>query len=179
VVVDTLGIGGARAATALAWDETAWAGELARREYDLVIVAYGTNDSAVGSRAALEAFPRHLAALLGRIRKGAPGADCVLFGPIDRAAKKKDPSAKAGRKGAAAQFETAPEVQVLDASERAEAERLGCAFFSGLEAMGGAGSMIEWVRASPPLGHRDHVHLTREGYLVVGERLAKFLMDGY
>ncbi|HEU4538425.1 MAG TPA: hypothetical protein VFS00_30100, partial [Polyangiaceae bacterium] len=45
LVVDTLGLNGARLSTMLAWDEPAWVSELARRRPDLVVVAFGTNES--------------------------------------------------------------------------------------------------------------------------------------
>jgi hypothetical protein len=44
VVLDTLGINGARFSTPLAWNEASWASELARRDPDLVVLEYGTNE---------------------------------------------------------------------------------------------------------------------------------------
>jgi len=83
VVLDTLGLNGARVRSALAWDEETWVAELARREPDLVVLAFGTNESS-NPKLKEERHTRRVRKLVGRIRRAAPESDCLLFGPIDR-----------------------------------------------------------------------------------------------
>lgn len=164
VVVDALGIGGARADTPLAWDPEAFALEVERRAYDLVVLAYGTNDSVPESPAAVPAFGRHLTMLLARLRQGAPNADCLVIGPMDRGPLKRK--------------KTAPEERIVELNEEAarvaEAER--CAFFSAQDAMGGPGAIHDWASLSPPLAQKDLVHLSRAGYERMGELLSEVLL---
>ena len=48
--------------------------------------------------------------------------------------------------------------------------------YDQLEAMGGKGSLLEWLKQG--LVNADHVHLLRKGYQKQGELLAAFLL-GY
>jgi lysophospholipase L1-like esterase len=162
VVVDTLGIDGARAETPLAWDEAAFAAEVGARNPSLVIVAYGTNE--VFDQQAPQKYFAHLTALLAKIRRGAPDSDCLIVGPPD---------------AADASYASHPRVAEITLVHRRAAAELKCAFFSAAAAMGGPGGFGEWLRHKPPLAKTDRVHLTREGYERLGEALAKALMEGY
>lgn len=167
VVVDALGIAGARADTPLAWDADAFGAELRLRDYDLVVLAYGTNDSVTASPAAVPAFGRHLTAFLERLREGARSQDCLVIGPMERGPLKRR--------------NTAPEERIIELNEEAArmAEEQNCAFFSALSAMGGPGTIHEWAELAPPLAQRDLVHLTRAGYLRLGELLSEALLGGF
>ena len=84
VVLDTLGINGARLVTPLAWDEAAWVKEVSRRPPSLVIVEYGTNES--GDHTILTApYVDHLAKVMARVRAASPDCDCLVLAPTDRA----------------------------------------------------------------------------------------------
>ena len=45
--------------------------------------------------------------------------------------------------------------------------------------MGGPFSMRRWQTLSPPLGHPDGVHLTREGYKVLAQAFVDDLLAAY
>lgn len=162
VVVDTLGIDGARAATPLAWDEGQWVAEASFRNPSLVIVAYGTNEAFDAQSP--DAYVDHYRQLVGRIRRIASHPDCLIIGPPDAA----DSS------GA-----SEPRVAEITVVERRAAEELGCAFFSAAAAMGGPGSFGAWMLEKPPLAKSDRVHLTPGGYVRLGEETWKALMSGY
>src|SRR5262249_10915114 len=84
VVLDTLGVNGAKIATLLAWDEAAWAAELARRDPDLVIFQYGTNEAQdIDTKPSV--FTNSLAKAIARLHRAKPDADCLVVGPTDRA----------------------------------------------------------------------------------------------
>jgi lysophospholipase L1-like esterase len=162
VVVDTLGINGARIGTPVAWDESAWVEEVRWRRPSLVVLAYGTNE--VGDALAPERYAGDYDELVARIRTAAPEADCLIIGPTDRA----EPD-----------WTTHPRVLEVESVERASAARLGCAFQSAFELMGGPGSLKQWSERSPPLASSDRVHLTAAGYRELGGAIARALLDGY
>lgn len=162
LVLDTLGISGARAATALSWDEAEWQAEARDRAPALFVLAYGTNEAA--STSPVSRYETTLERLVGRVRGASPDADCLIIGPPDMAAV-----------GGG----SLPRVIEHDQAARAVAEKTGCGFFSPFEAMGGEGSFDRWMRQTPPLAVRDRVHLQPSGYEKVGQALVDALMDGY
>jgi lysophospholipase L1-like esterase len=155
VVLDTLGIDGARVATPLAWAETPFIAEVAARRPELLVLAYGTNEAFDEQN--VEAYDRQLVELLGRLRRGAPAADCLVVGPPDAL----------GSNG-----ETAPRVGLISAVYARVAARLGCAFVSAQALMGGPGGFASWLREEPPLARPDRIHLSPRGYKRLGELLA-------
>lgn len=161
VVLDTLGINGARAATPLAWKQQPFVDLVRARAPSLFILAYGSNE--VGANTPVERYATHYERLLGRLRLAAPGAACVLIGPTDQV-----------KNGA-----SHPRVSEIEEVQRQTAARLGCSYFSAWQAMGGEGSMSRWVNETPPLAQSDKVHLTRAGYQKVGEQIARHLLEGY
>lgn len=161
VVVDTLGLNGARVGTALALEETAWVQEAARRKPDLVILAYGSNESSDG-RIDEQKHAALVEQLLARVRAAAPSTDCLVMGPIDRGGQR---------------YEEA--VEQLNAAQRVAAAKAGCAFWSGQVAMGGKGSMTRWEAEDPPLAQADLLHLTSKGYEKLGDALARDLLRAF
>lgn len=160
IVVDTLGLNGARVASALAFDEPTWVAELGRRSPELVVIAYGSNES---SDIKIDA-QRHIdqvTALLRRIRSTTAG-DCLVLGPIDRAGQP---------------YEDA--VADLNDAQRRAAEVSGCAFWSGQVAMGGKGSMAKWQLERPPLAQGDLLHLWPRGYERIGSALARDILQAF
>lgn len=159
VVLDILGINGARYTTALAWNEEAWMAELMRRSPDLVIFEYGTNESGdVGIK--VETYEDRVARIVARIRKKKPDTDCAVLAPTERA----DQEERSARMR-----------DIL----REAAKQNGCFFWDTIEAMGGKGAMRAWRDSSPPLGAKDGIHLTVKGYYELGEKLAADLMKKY
>jgi hypothetical protein len=45
--------------------------------------------------------------------------------------------------------------------------------------MGGAGSIEAWAEENPPKAQRDRVHLSRDGYVMVGNMFAGDLLAAY
>jgi lysophospholipase L1-like esterase len=165
LVYDALGINGARVTTALAWSEPHMAEQLAHRKPDLVVLAYGTNESFDDTPIAT--YERQLVDLLGRLARAVPTASCLLMGPPDRAVETKDG------------WMSSPRVRELADAQRRVAEAAGCAFFDQLEAMGGPGTAITWFDEPEPRMAKDHVHLTRGGYTQLGTSFANELLHSY
>ncbi len=164
VVVDTLGIGGTRASNHLKWDETLWMDNIRRRDPDLIILAYGTNES-VDDDQPIEIYRRQLSEVLDRLHRASPEAACMLVGPGDFPVKD-------GEGG----FLPRPRLTQIVAVQREVATAAGCAFWDALTFMGGEGSMVSWAASEPAMAQSDHLHLTRRGYTRMGMALGDALM---
>ncbi len=159
VVLDTLGINGARLVTPLAWDEGAWVAELARRPPSLVVVEYGTNES--GDHTILTApYVERLASLMARVHAASPECDCLVLAPTDRA-------------------DTEGRTPLVRDALREAARASHCGFWDTYEKMGGRGSIVAWHQENPPRAGGDGVHLTPRGYKDLGEKLAADVLAGY
>lgn len=164
VVVDTLGIGGTRASNHLKWDEHVWADNYKRREPDLVILAYGSNES-VDEDQPVSYYRKTLTEVLARMRRAAPDASCVLVGPGDFPVKQPDGTLR-----------PRPRVAEIVATQREVAREAGCGFWNTVQFMGGEGSMPYWAGAQPSMAMSDYLHLNRRGYTRMGMALADALM---
>jgi lysophospholipase L1-like esterase len=166
VTLDALGINGARVTNALAWDEGHMAEQIRHRDPDLVVLAYGTNESG-DTDVPLETYERQLVDLLGRVARAAPGASCMLLGPPDRGIRTTEG------------WGTLPRLLDVVAVQRRVARAAGCAFFDQLEAMGGPGTIAQWAEEPQPRAGRDRVHLTRTGYAQLADAVVGDLLRGY
>lgn len=166
IVVDALGINGARITTALSWNEHHWGEQLKHRSPALVVLAYGTNES-TDLDLSPQTYERQLVDALGRIARAVPGASCLLLGPPDRAIE------------IGGSWTTAPKIAEIIAAQRRVADAAGCAFYDQLSAMGGDGAIASWATEDPPRAQRDRVHLTRDGYAQLGMSFASDLMRAY
>jgi lysophospholipase L1-like esterase len=171
VVLDTLGIPGSRAKYHLMWEDALYREHLAHRRPDLVVLAYGTNES--GDDEPIERYEGELRKVVERVRQTAPQSSCLLIGPSDRPVRLTE-EAYASAGGAFAQRPRT--AAIIDVQRRVAAE-LGCGFFDVVRFMGGPLSMVHWVRHQPALGTPDHVHFTRAGYERMGQALYDALLD--
>lgn len=162
VVLDTIGIDGARFATPLAWNAEVFAAEVQARRPELFVIAYGTNEAFDGGSTA--AYAGQIDELLARLRRGNPNADCLIVGLPDAAAP--DGS-------------SLPRVIEVEAIERLAAERRGCGFFALRGVMGGEGGFARWMHETPSLARPDRIHLSVDGYVKLGEALADALLLAY
>lgn len=167
VVVDTLGIAGTRAANMLSWDEPIWADYLSARPPDLWTLAYGTNETTDVDQP-IEDYVDRLRQVIMRFRNAAPEASCLLIGPGDFPRKTEDES-----------WIPRPRLAQVVEAQRSVAYEMGCGFWDSLAFMGGSGSMHTWATASPQMGSKDHIHLTRRGYVRMGMGLTDAMMAGY
>jgi lysophospholipase L1-like esterase len=171
-------------------------------EYDLVVLAYGTNEGNVRPFQA-NTYRQMLEQALVNLRRAFPSSACLLVGPGDRgvlirrsqkramasanalpkqqsAAKKT--AKKTANKTPSAKPPTLSEAQLLAFSHvHAQINRIqkeigaahGCVAWSAQEAMGGAGSAYRWGLQKPPLMARDLLHFTAGGYQELAKKLAK------
>jgi lysophospholipase L1-like esterase len=167
VVVDTLGINGARAANQLLWEETLWREHIRRRAPDLVVLAYGTNESGDDDQP-IEMYEAGLRQVLARFRHAVPQASCLLIGPSDRPLANGDGT-----------YSERPRTSMIIDVQRRVAVEYNCAFFDLVAFGGGPLHMLQWAALDPPWAQRDLVHFTARGYRRLGEVLHKAILEGY
>lgn len=165
VVVDVLGIDGARGTSHLEWNEALWSDNLRRRAPDLYTLSYGTNES-VDASLSIPLYAEDVREQLRRFRRALPDASCVLLGPVDF------PIVEDGL------IRPRPVLREIVEAQRQVAAEEGCGYWDGMAFMGGELSMPAWVHADPPLARKDHLHYTRRGGARKGMALADALMLG-
>lgn len=165
-LVDVHGINGSRARNQLAWNDPMYREQLARRNPDLVVLAYGTNESGDDNQP-IDDYRAQLEQVVRRIRDTVPNASCMLVGPSDRPVATPDGHwVDRPRTGA-----------IIDVQWRVALEN-GCAFFDTVAFQGGAMSTVSWAEMAPPFAGRDHVHFTRRGYERMGSVLLAAMLEG-
>ncbi len=165
VVVDALGVNGARAENLERIDELHLAQAVGRRKPSLLVLAYGTNEA--GDDGDLAAYAEKARRALEKVRRGAPQAACLLVGPPDRSERVSD------------HWETMTRIVAIAELQRRIAHDARCAYFDTLTAIGGPGTIELWSREDPPRAQRDHVHYTWIGYQAWGQALADELLAAY
>ena len=168
VSYDSIGLNGAYV-TILArfFNEAHWASELQHRKPDLVIVNYGTNESAYTTYVDKQ-YGKELKEIVRRLRAALPDSSILLMSPMDRGARQ--PGGIIG---------TMPNIPRIVAMQQTVANADGCAFFNTYEAMGGDGTMGRWYEGEPRLVGADFIHPMPAGAKIVGNLLYQALLDGY
>lgn len=165
VVLDAIGIQGARIRFLDEQDDAHWRQQLEWRKPDLFVYQFGANESADGFVYPMADYHRTMKQVLEQGQAAVPGASCLVLGAMDRAVKKGD---------------TLISIRVLPSlieEQRRVAAEVGCAFFDTYAAMGGKGSMARWVKRG--LGQADLTHPTAVGAEVIGNWIYRALMEGY
>jgi lysophospholipase L1-like esterase len=113
----------------------------------------------------METYRHMVRQVLKRLRTAAPLASVLVIGAPDQ-------SMRSGIRWA-----TVDGVDRILTAQREAAIAEGCAFWNLRMAMGGKGSMKQWVTAG--LAQGDFVHLTGAGYRLWGESLSQLLIQNY
>ena len=164
VTYETLGINGAQANLMLEWNAAVLDSELMSRDPALVVLAYGTNE-ALSRTWTPEGYYATLTGIIQRLRATLPVASILLVGPPDCAHR------LSGR------LMPFPHLDQVIEIQRQVARENGCAFWDWRAAMGGPGSVRQWVQAG--LGQGDYTHLTGAGYRMIGGTLFEDVMEQY
>lgn len=165
VVLDAIGIQGARIRFLDKQDDAHWKEQLEKRRPDLLIYEFGANESADGLLYPMADYFRTMKDVLEQGRKAVPDAGCLVVGAMDRASKKGE------------QLKSLGIIPLLVAEQRRAASEVGCAFFDTFQAMGGEGSMPSWVRRG--LAQADFTHPSAEGSDAIGTWIFRALMQRY
>ena len=165
VVLDAIGIQGARARFLDKQDDAHWAQQLKWRKPHLLLYQFGANESGDGFAYPMDEYFRTLVDVLRQGKQAVPQAGCLVVGAMDRASKR------------GTELRSMAVIPALVKEQRKAAAEVGCAFWDTFEAMGGHGAMPAWVRRG--LGQADLTHPTGYGCEVLGKWIYRALMQGY
>ncbi len=165
VVVDTLGVNGAKITNQLAWDVALWAEHLHTREPQLVAFAFGANEAS-DDDLSIPWFEAKYREILDRFRAELPEASCLIMAPGEMPVKDED-----------GELMPRPVLDEVREVEHRVAMDYGCAYFDARILLGGQGAKATWVEAG--LAKDDMVHLNRAGYTRLAMGLTDALMQRY
>ncbi len=165
VVLDAIGIQGARIRFLDKQDDQHWAEQLRSRNPHLLAFQFGGNESADGFAYPMSEYHETMAAVLRQAQAAVPEAGCLVLATMDQG--KKEGNAVVTR----------PIIPHIVREQEAVAKEVGCAFWNTYEAMGGYGSMATWSKRG--LGQADMAHPSGWGAQVIGNWLFAALMHGY
>lgn len=161
---ETLGVNGAQADLLLLANAQLLKSHIERRAPALVVLAYGTNE-ARRTDWTEASYAETLKRVVRLIHEASPAASILIIGAPDQSLRSRR------RILPASGLE-----RILQAQHDA-ALASGCGYWNLRAAMGGRGSMKQWVQAG--LAQTDYVHFTSPGYRLVGDSLFELIMGQY
>ena len=164
VTYDSLGTLGGRASLWEVMNADHWKDQMTLRDPALVIVQYGTNESEFGVND--DKYRKSLGDLIDTLRAAAPGASVLVASPLDRA-----------EKDSSGELRTMKVIERIVDLQRDVAKEHHVAFFCTYCAMGGKGSMAQWVKRG--LANRDMTHPGTVASNMVADWLFESLVTGY
>ncbi len=132
----------------------------------LVILQFGIN-VVPSNLNSYKYYEELMARQIRSIKSFAPKASILVVGVTDMATRTDG------------LLKTFPSVELVLNAQRNAALKNGAAFWDAYMAMGGEGSIIDWVNANPSLATKDYTHFTYLGAIKFGNLLANALMDSY
>lgn len=165
VVLDALGVQGARIRFLDKQDDEHFAEELRWRQPDLLIFQFGANESGDGYAYPMDEYLRTMKDVIAQAQQAVPSASCLIIGAMDRARVEK---------GLTSSMKI---IQLIVEQQQIAASQLGCAYFDTYQSMGGWGAMPAWVRRG--LGQADMTHPTGVGAIRIGGWIYRALMKEY
>ncbi len=127
--------------------------------YDLIILQFGANLLWRPNSTNFKYYEGPMIEAVAKIKRSFPQADILIVTTAD----------KAFRYGG--QYQTAKGIAPLLQIQHTIADSTKVHFWNLYEAMGGAGSIQQWVEQKPPLANKDYTHVNFAG----GKKLATLL----
>jgi hypothetical protein len=165
VILDAIGIQGARIRFLDKQDDAHWAAQLGWRKPNLLVFQFGANESGDGFAYSMPDYHVTMKEVILQAKKAAPGASCMIVAAMDRA------------RNTEWGLITVPIIPHIVEQQQRTALDVGCAFWNTYEAMGGKGSMARWVRRG--LGQADLTHPTSIGADIVGNWIYQAVIRDY
>ena len=144
-------------------------GQVERRSPDLIVYQTGGNELEYPDLQRGEglAYRGKYLEALGKLRAGAPEVPCLMIGPIDQGTRVRGDVVS--REG----------LDRIIRLQREAATEAGCAYWNARGVMGDDGGFARWIQHVPQLASTDLLHLTEEGFDLIGDSLADALLDRY
>lgn len=139
----------------------------AHMDFDLIVLQYGLNVLNPKMKN-YDWYQKEMGQVIRYFQANLPGVAILVVGPSDKATK------------IDGTLQTDPSLPLITEALRNAAKENNAAFISLYEAMGGAGSMIEWVeQKKPSLANTDYTHFNFDGAKEAGHLLLSALLGAY
>lgn len=135
-------------------------------DYDLIILHFGANVLNYGTLD-YSWYEKGMSKVVTQLRQCFPNTAFLIVSTADK-------SSKVGT-----EMQTDKAVVPLAKAQQRYALHTGAGFVNLYELMGGKGSMVKWVTASPALANKDYTHFNARGSKKVAQLLYKELLKGY
>ncbi|GAA4304088.1 hypothetical protein [Compostibacter hankyongensis] len=135
--------------------------------YDLIVLHYGPNVLFNPRITKFGWYERPMKKTMAYLRSNFPNTSILLVGTADKAARVQG------------EYQTQPGVLTLLDLQHRLAEEYGCAFWNLFSAMGGAGSMVQWVEGDTVYANKDYTHLNFRGAERVGALLYNSMIKDF
>ncbi len=167
VIVDNFAARGNSGSTLTTIDADVMQKFQAYMDFDLIVLQYGLNVLNPKMKD-YDWYRKEMGQVIRYFQANLPGVAILVVGPSDKATK------------IDGVLQTDPSLPLITEALRDAARENHAAFFSMFEAMGGAGSMIEWAeRKSPALANLDYTHFNFDGAKEASHLLLAALLDAY
>ncbi len=134
-------------------------------DYDLIVLQFGLNVTNP-TLTDLSWYERDMVQTIEHYQEAFPNTSILIIGPSDKASK------------LGGKMRTDPSVPLINLALQRVAIKTQVAFFSLYEAMGGEGSMVDWVeRKRPRLANFDYTHFNFKGAEIAGNYVFHYLMQ--
>lgn len=167
VTLSSIATNGAKQNIWLQWRKN-WLNDLAKTKSDLVIIAYGTNES-FESPFNIANYKKFLTQSIQQIRKTLPNSTILIISPPDTMLR-----SKLGNMNSC-QAKQPPQLTAIRNAQLEVAKQQHTLYWSWQKVMGGSCSMENWVNHG--LANKDYVHLTASGYQQSANSLYNALME--
>lgn len=139
-----------------------WQGFQQHLEYDLIVLQYGENVSNPKLRD-YSYYEKGMKNTIRHIQSAIPGVPILLVSAHDRSIKQNG------------SYVTSPDIPYLVTTQSRIAKETGCGFWNLFAAMGGYGSMPNFVNHKPAWAGKDFTHFTRSGADHIASMLLLYL----
>jgi lysophospholipase L1-like esterase len=157
-------------------DNRLFTSNLRRLNPQIVVLSFGTNE-ADKANLDIPAYTERYRKVLAKIRSALPGALLVMIGPPEAEELSSHCKDKAAReaatcrrettgatRGDACEWKTLPKLNEVREAQRKIAERDGIVFWNWASIMPKECGATRWLKETPVLMAKDHVHFTIAGY---------------
>lgn len=160
VVMDNVAMRGCSGTVFTNIDRTSLSSFYKDENVGMIILQYGGNSVPyIKSDKAIQKFCNDTRRQIELFHQIAPKAKVLYIGPSDMSTN------------ISGQMQTYPHLPDFIAALRKTVNETGAAYWDMFAAMGGKGSMVQWVKARPQLAGEDYIHFTPKGARQISEIL--------
>jgi lysophospholipase L1-like esterase len=139
----------------------------ANNPYDLIIIQYGVNLLFRPNERSFHWYGKMMKPIIRRLQNCFPGTDIIIVSTADRAFRY------------SGEYKSAVGMDSLIYTQAELAYQTGTRFYNQFATMGGAGSIVRWVKMKPSWANKDYIHPNFRGAEVLGHALFEAILTDY